>query len=229
MDRVENSNERQDDAPGEADELPVHGEEQADVEIPTPCDDDAAAETAAEPTSAEADVAALTARAAEADALADKLKRVEAEFMNETKRIRRKAEQDRKYDIEKVVVDLLPVVDALNSASETLGDDEASAPMRAGLALVEKQMQGIFERYGIAPIEAMGTPFDPARHQAMMMVENHEFEPQTVCQVMRVGYELNGRVVRPAEVIVVKAPASEPVPSEGQEDAPGAAPADGEG
>jgi molecular chaperone GrpE len=215
MDRVENSNERRDDAPGEADELPVHGEEQADVEIPTPCD-----ETQSEAPREDLDVEALTARAAEADALADKLKRVEAEFMNETKRIRRKAEQDRKYDIEKVVVDLLPVVDALNSASETLGDDEASAPMRAGLALVEKQMQGIFERYGIAAIEALGTPFDPARHQAMMMVENAEFEPQTVCQVMRAGYELNGRVVRPAEVIVVKAPAPEPAASEGQVDEP---------
>ena len=196
-DRVEDSNERKDETPDEA----AHGANQRDPARP---EDVAGGGRAAEdPVDAET----LHAQAALAAGLADKLKRVEAEFVNETKRIRRQAEQDRKYAIEKVVVDLLPVVDALSSAAGTLGEDEAFAPMRAGLALVEKQMQGIFERYGIAPIEALGQPFDPARHQAMMMIERPELEPQTVCDVMRVGYELNGRVVRPAEVIVVKASA----------------------
>ncbi|MDJ0521523.1 MAG: nucleotide exchange factor GrpE [Planctomycetota bacterium] len=214
MDRVDESNERPDGTTAEPDELPVHGDDQPDVETPAPVEDtpedtpeDAAPEPPAELTAEE--VAALQAKAADAEKLADKVKRVEAEFVNETKRIRRQAEQDRKYAIEKVVVDLLPVVDALNSAGEALGEDEASQPMRDGLALVEKQMQGIFERYGIAAIDALGQPFDPSRHQAMMMVENPEFEPQTVCTVMRAGYELNGRVVRPAEVIVVKAPAEQ--------------------
>lgn len=138
--------------------------------------------------------------------LTDRLKRVEAEFVNETKRIRRQAEGDRKYAIETVVVDLLPVVDALHGARDGLGDDEASKPMREGLALVEQQLQAVFQRYGVAAIEAQGKPFDPARHQAMMMVERADVEPQTVCEVMRAGYELNGRVVRPAEVLVAKAP-----------------------
>jgi molecular chaperone GrpE len=204
MDRVEDSNEREDGAAPDADELPVHGEDQADAETPLTVEDEASPE----PVELDADeIAALQSQATEAGALADKLKRVEAEFVNETKRIRRKAEEDGKYAIERVVVDLLPVVDALSGAASLLGDDDASAPMREGLALVEKQMQAIFERYGIAAIEALGQPFDPSRHQAMMMVENPEYEPQTVCTVMRVGYELNGRVVRPAEVIVVKAPA----------------------
>lgn len=140
--------------------------------------------------------------------LTDKLRRVEAEFVNETKRIRRKAESDRKYAIEAVVVDLLPVIDALHGARDGLPDDEASKPMREGLSLVEQQLQSVFTRYGVSAIEAQGKPFDPARHQAMLMVERDDMEPQTVCDVMRVGYELHGRVVRPAEVLVSKAPAA---------------------
>lgn len=150
------------------------------------------------------------ARAAE---LADKLKRVEAEFMNDTKRIRRQAEQDRKYAIEKVVVDLLPVVDALHGARDALGEGEAADAVRAGLTLVEKQMSTVLERYGVSPIEALGKPFDPALHQAMMMIEHPDYEPQTVCEVLRAGYALNGRVVRAAEVLVVKGAAEANAPA----------------
>ncbi len=152
----------------------------------------------------------LSVRVAEIATLQDKLKRAEAGFVNEAKRIRRKADEDRKYAIERVVVDLLPVVDALDAARAALGDDDAAQAMREGLNLVEKQLQGVFERYGIAAIEALGRPFDPARHQAMMMVEHAELAPQTVSHVMRQGYELNGRVIRPAEVAVVKPAVEEP-------------------
>jgi len=191
----------------EADALPVHGDESV-------ADDGGmhpAREPAVEPQTPEAEA---VARAAE---LAEKLKRVEAEFMNETKRIRRQAVQDKKYAIESVVVDLLPVVDALSAARETLGDDPASDVasdaasdgMREGIDLVEKQLETVLRRYGVAAIEALGQPFDPARHQAMMMIENPDYEPQTVCEVLRVGFELNGRVIRAAEVLVVKPPAGD--------------------
>lgn len=162
----------------------------------------------AEPPTPEDEVARLT----------DKLRRVEAEFVNETKRIRRQAEGDRKYAIEAVVVDLLPVIDALHGARDGLPDDESSRAMREGLALVEQQLQTVFQRYGVSAIEALGKPFDPARHQAMLMVERADVDPQTVCEVMRVGYELHGRVVRPAEVLVAKAPA-EAASAEGGSDA----------
>ena len=179
---------------------------------------------------AEQELEAVEAGAAEAEAadpspeeklgqLADKLKRVEADFVNEAKRIRRQAESDRKYAIEQVVVDLLPVIDALHGARDGLGDDDASGPMREGLALVEQQLQAVFQRYGVSAIEAHGKPFDPARHQAMMMVERADVEPGAVCEVMRAGYELHGRVVRPAEVLVARAPAGEAVPDGEGEDA----------
>ncbi|MDA1194258.1 MAG: nucleotide exchange factor GrpE [Planctomycetota bacterium] len=152
--------------------------------------------------------------------LTDKIKRVEAEFVNETRRIRRQAEQDRKFAIEQVVVDLLPVIDALAGARDGVGEGEASAPIRKGLDLVEQQFAAILQRYGVSPIEAHGMPFDPARHQAIMMIEREDVAPQSVCDVLRVGYELNGRVVRPAEVLVAKAPA----PKAAEDDASRAGP-----
>ncbi len=175
---------------------------------PEDLDPNQAAAEAGEPEQAPEEPAPPPTAEEALEKLTDKLRRVEAEFVNETKRIRRKAEEDRKYAVEGVVVDLLPVVDALAGARDGLPDDEASAPMREGLSLVEQQLQAVFKRYGIAAIEAQDKPFDPARHQALMMVERDDVPPQTVCDVMRVGYELHGRVIRPAEVLVAKAPAA---------------------
>jgi molecular chaperone GrpE len=204
------------------DALPVEGEHSRPDEC-TPESSAVDGEAPAAPDlTPEEEAIALSAR------LADKLKRVEAGFMNETKRIRRQAEQDRKYSIEKVVVDLLPVVDALHGARDSLGEGEAADAVRAGLTLVDKQLSTVLERYGVSTIEALGKPFDPAQHQAMMMVEHPEYEPQTVCEVLRAGYELNGRIVRAAEVLVVKA-APQPQgsgrdPAGDQADAPSDAP-----
>lgn len=174
------------------------------------------------------DVEALQAEAARAPELEERLKRVEAEFVNETKRIRRNASEERKYAIERVVVDLLPVVDALGGAREALGEGGATDPMREGLDLVDKQLTAVLEQHGVTRIEALGQPFDPGRHQAMMVVERPDLEPQTVCEVLRHGYELNGRVVRPVEVIVVKAPPADDEESGETETPPGASEDSGE-
>jgi molecular chaperone GrpE len=166
------------------------------------------------------DLEALQARAAEAALLAEKLKRVEAAFVNEAKRIRRQAEEDRKYAIESVLVDMLPVLDALQGARGALGEGAAAQAMREGLGLVERQLDALFQRHGVAAIEPLGKPFDPARHQAMLVVERADHEPSTVCEVLRPGYELHGRVVRPAEVAVTRAPAPAPEdpPAETEDD-----------
>jgi molecular chaperone GrpE len=176
--------------------------------------DEAAAEPSDEAAAEPVDVEALQAEAARAAELEERLKRTEAEFVNETKRIRRNAAEERKYAIERVVVDLLPVVDALQGAREALGEGEAADRMREGLDLVDKQLASTFEIHGVTRIEALGQPFDPGRHQAMMMIERPDLEPQTVCEVLRQGYELKGRVVRPAEVVVVKSPPAAEAPDE---------------
>ena len=193
----------------DVDGLPVEGDhsqpDEGQVEAP--------AEEAAPAPELSPEEAAL-ARVAE---LEDKIKRQEAEFVNETKRMRTNEERARKFAIEKVVEELLPVVDALDGARKSVGDDESASGVREGLSLVEKQLTTVLERHGVKEIDALGQPFDPALHQAMMMVDHPEFEPQHVCEVLRAGYELNGRVVRAAEVLVVKTPPADETPAEGED------------
>lgn len=181
--------------------------------------------TAESPTAAELD--ALRAGAARADELAERIKRIEAEFVNETRRIRKRAEDERKFAVETVVVDLLPVLDALHSARKELGDaDDAHAAIRQGLDLVGRQLRGVLERHGVSEIGALGLAFDPVRHEALLMLDRPDLPPQSVCDVLRPGYELNGRVVRAAEVIVVRPPPPTDAggPAPGTSDAPTDAP-----
>ncbi|MGE0190921.1 MAG: nucleotide exchange factor GrpE [Planctomycetota bacterium] len=136
--------------------------------------------------------------------LEDRLRRAEAEFVNETRRIRRQADEQGRYAAERVVVDLLPVLDALQGARSSLGDDGDTAVVREGLDLVERQLADVLARHGVERIEAEGLPFDPACHEAMLMVDDASRPAQTVARVLRHGYRLHGRVVRPAQVVVAR-------------------------
>ncbi len=169
----------------------------------TPAEETAASERAeATPEQIEA----WCARAGQADELEDRIKRLEADFVNESKRMQRRADQERKYAIEKVIVDLLPTLDALHSAAAALGDSESDNQMRAGLDLVHQQLSETLAKHGVAPIQADGQPFDPNRHQALFTVPTADVAPQTVVEVLRPGFLLHDRVVRPAEVSVSVAP-----------------------
>lgn len=136
--------------------------------------------------------------------LQDKLLRAEAEFLNETKRIRKNADTQGRFAIERVVTDLLPVIDALHSARDNLGENDEAH--REGLELIERSLMDALGRHGIERIDAVGEPFDPGFHEAMLVVEDLDAPAQTVQQEMRAGYLLHGRVVRPAQVIVTKRP-----------------------
>lgn len=174
---------------------------------------DAGADPAPEVPTAEQ---ALTEQTERADALAQRLKRVEAEFVNESKRLRRQSQNDKKYAIERVIVDLLPLVDSLHTAMKNLGEGEADDRMREGLDLIGKQLLEILERNGVTPIEADGQVFDPNRHEALFTQPRDDVEPQTVVDVLRPGFMLHERVVRAAEVAVsVAMPAPAPEADEG--------------
>ncbi len=150
--------------------------------------------------------------------LEDRLKRVQAEFVNETKRINRQADDRTKYAIEALVNDLLPVFDAMHSArdgfagraraAEEAHDESAVAADQAaleGFELVEKELMNVLARHGVGRIEAVGSVFDPALHHAIVMVDRDDLEPGQVAMELRPGFTLNGRVVRPAHVAVVAA------------------------
>ena len=124
--------------------------------------------------------------------------------------IKRRAEQDvekaRKFALEQFARELLPVVDNLERALEaTAGQDAAVKPFAEGVELTLKSFLDALRKFNIETVDPMGEPFDPNLHQAMSMVENAEVEPNSVIAVMQKGYTLNGRLLRPAMVMVSKA------------------------
>lgn len=126
--------------------------------------------------------------------------------------IKRRAEQDvekaRKFALEQFCKELLPVIDNLERALEAApANEELVKPVAEGVELTLKSFIEAMKKFKIEVVSPLGEPFDPQFHQAMSMVENPEVEPNTVTLVMQKGYTLNGRLVRPAMVMVSKAPA----------------------
>lgn len=153
-------------------------------------------------------------------AIEDKVRRQAAEFVNETRRIQRQADERLKYAVQPLVEDLLAVADAIHNAIEGLKDTEHERRVADGLAIVERTLLETLGRYGVQRIDAQGKPFDPTIHQAILETES-EGPPSAVVQVVRPGFTLHGRVVRPAHVIVSKAkPAPAPGAAAGRESAP---------
>ena len=131
--------------------------------------------------------------------------------------VRRRAEQDvekaHKFALEKFSSDLLPVIDSLELAlAHSSAEDEQVKKIREGVELTLKMFQDTLKRYNLEAIDPHGQPFNAEHHQAMAMQESAEVEPNSVLNVFQKGYLLNGRLLRPAMVVVSKAP-SAPQPS----------------
>ena len=131
----------------------------------------------------------------------DQALRAAAEAQNVRRRAEQEAEKARKCALEKFVKELLPVVDSLEKALESMQDD-ASEAHREGVSMTLKMQLDVLSKFGVESIEPQGEPFDPQVHEAMAMVPNPELDPNTVMDVMQKGYLLNGRLVRPAMVVV---------------------------
>ena len=123
-----------------------------------------------------------------------------AELENYRKRAAREVESARQYGIERFAAELLPVADSLAMA---LAAESADAEtLRAGQQATQRLLAKAFERVGITEIDPAGASFDPAQHEAMATQPSAEHAPDTVLQVIQRGYLLNGRLLRPARVIV---------------------------
>jgi molecular chaperone GrpE len=132
--------------------------------------------------------------------------RERAELENQRKRLQRDLEQARRFANEKLLADLLPVIDNLERGLAVEGNDYAG--LRGGVELTLRELARVVEANGLKVIDPVGQPFDPERHQAMSMVPSGEHQPNTVVAVMQKGYVLNDRLLRPALVAVSKAPGS---------------------
>ncbi len=145
---------------------------------------------------------------AKADENWDLLVRAKAEMENLRKRHERELENAHKFALERFVTDLLAVRDSmelgLNAAKEEGADVEK---LREGTELTLKLFSDVMERFNVEQINPEGEPFNPERHQAMSMQPRDDVPPNTVVAVVQKGYTLNGRLVRPAMVMVSQAPA----------------------
>ncbi len=148
----------------------------------------------------------LQARVAELEAgnaeLRETVLREHAELENQRRRLHRDLEQARRFANEKLLNDLLPVYDGLESGLAVEGGDVAS--IREGLSLTLKALLKVAENHGMAQVDPLGQPLDPERHHAVSMVEAPGATPGTVVSVLQKGYVLNDRLLRPALVAVAK-------------------------
>jgi molecular chaperone GrpE len=136
----------------------------------------------------------------------DQVLRIQAEMQNVRRRAERDVENAHKYALDKFTADLLPVVDNLERALGTINaDDETQKAVATGVELTLKSFLDVLARFNIEVVDPAGQPFDADLHQAVSMVPNPNSEPNTVIDVFQKGYTLNGRLVRPAMVVVSKA------------------------
>jgi molecular chaperone GrpE len=153
---------------------------------------------------AEADVAVLQQ---ELETARDQVLRTQAEMQNLRRRVERDVENAHKFGLEKLVGELLPVVDNLERAIAAMDADAGDhGAITEGVTLTLKSFQDVLGRFKVEAVEPHGAPFDPELHQAMSMVPSPDVEPNTVIEVFQKGYTLHGRLVRPAMVVVAKAP-----------------------
>ena len=170
-----------------------------------------------EPTDVDSEVTAEQARIAELEAQLEtaiqkaaeereRALRTAAEMENLRRRTELDVEKAHKFALEKFANELLPVLDNLERAIELADkENEALKPMIEGVELTLKSMQSGVAKFGLVALDPLNQPFDPNAHQAMSMVPSADVAPNTVIAVMQKGYELNGRVIRPAMVMIAKA------------------------
>jgi len=161
----------------------------------------AAAPSEASPAGAVDPLAAALARAAENR---DSYLRAVAELDNFRKRSEREIDNARKFAIERFAQELVNVGDALE-AGINAGPANSGAALLEGAQATLRQLHRAFDKAGIKIIDPTGQPFDPAWHEAMVAQESPDKPANTVLSVIQKGYSLNGRLLRPARVVVSKA------------------------
>ncbi len=142
----------------------------------------------------------------EVSRLRDALLRTRAEMDNLQKRGDRELEKSRKFAVESLLRDLVPVIDSLDQGLESTGDSEA---LGEGLSLTRKLLVDTLSRYGLSVLDPVGERFDPQWHEAMSLQPSDEHEPDTVISVLQRGYRLHDRLLRPARVLVARETSSD--------------------
>lgn len=139
----------------------------------------------------------------------DQALRAKAEMENLRRRTTRDVENAHKFALEKFTKALIPVFESLEKAEASKGDAtdaESAAAVLEGVSLSLKLFKDTLEKQGVTQIDPHGEPFDPEFHEAVAMVPMPDSEPNSVIEVIRKGFDLNGRLVQAAQVVVSQAP-----------------------
>ena len=145
--------------------------------------------------------------------LNERIVRLTADFDNFRKRAQREKDEARQFANQGLLEKLLPVLDNFEMALTAVKDADSS--VRDGVQMILDQLLGVLKESGVEPVDAMGQLFDPNLHEALSQEETTEVEEGIVVQQVQRGYKLNDRLVRPARVVVAKAPgAAEEAPTE---------------
>jgi molecular chaperone GrpE len=188
-------------APDDDETVTERADEDAEVEVEA-----AEGEAPDDEVEAEEDaIAADLAKAkAEAESYLDDLRRLQADFDNYRKRTLREQTARTASASQALVARLLPVLDNFELAVSAAEQSRDFDGMLKGVEMVLGALREVLEGEGLVKIEAEGKPFDPERHEAVIAVEQEDSDPGTVVGIVRTGYELGGKVLRPAMVKVAK-------------------------
>ncbi len=130
--------------------------------------------------------------------------KAQADLANFRKRVDEERAEQYRSVTSRVIMKVLSVLDDLQRALEQAPSGDEDAPWVEGVRLIERRLFSLLESEGVSPVEAEGKLFDPWEHEALMTVESDEYESGTVASVIRPGYKINGKVLRPAQVAVVR-------------------------
>ena len=150
----------------------------------------------------------LVDQAKQAEEMRDQHLRALADFDNSRKRLERDRDEFAKFASERLIKQLLPILDSFEQAVRTMEGCATHASMLVGVQLILKQLTELLQKEGVERIKALGQPFDHHRHEAVLHVEAADATDNTVIEEVQAGYLMHGKVLRPALVKVAKAPAA---------------------
>ena len=143
----------------------------------------------------------------------DRMLRISADFENYKKRSAREISEFRKYANQGLLKEMLPVVDNLELAiKSTDGKRDIDKSLLEGLEITRKEILKVLEKFHVSPVTAIGKPFDPEFHEAVMRQESDDFPENTVVSEFQKGYLIHERLLRPAMVVVASPKTSAPEP-----------------
>jgi molecular chaperone GrpE len=154
----------------------------------------------------------------------ERMLRSVADLENYRKRAQKEKEQMQKFGAEKILSDFLPVLDNLDRALDHSNSAADFSSLMQGVSMTRKLFEDALTKHGVQPIPAVGHPFDPHVHEAIQQVEREDLPPNQVISELVSGYTLNDRLLRPALVVVARAPTAPPKASAPAEQKPADAP-----